>query len=340
MIYKDLLLQGFEEVKKIDGKEGVLLQRVPRDIRKTFEENTNTMLKKPAGNEIRFVPLEKTIKISLASYLDEYDEQGTVACVYYGDFQDRVYSIGEEPVEIEINLPEMITKYYESGLPFIYNPKVVRIMLRHGNVHLVDIKGKTRVPRKGEIPKNTMLSYGTSITHGSTATLPSLSYAKLTAWRLKMDSINLGVAGTAVCENEMADYIADRNDWDILTLCLSVNMLNLAYTAEEFYSRAYYMVNTISEKHPDKKIFCISIIKSYHDVGIIKEEVKSVSTPNKYRNALQDIVEKINSKNVIYIDGMNLLDNYNGMTTGILHPGDYGMIDISNSLYKKIKEYL
>lgn len=153
-----------------------------------------------------------------------------------------------------------------------------------------------------------------------------------------MDHINLGVAGTAVCEKEMTDYIADRNDWDILTLCISVNMLNLAYTAEEFYERAYYMVNTIAEKHPDKKIFCISVIKSYHDAGIIKEEVKIVSTPDEYRKALQDIVKTVNSKNVIYIDGMSLLDNYNGMTTGILHPGDYGMIDISNNLAKRIRE--
>ncbi|GAA0179892.1 hypothetical protein SH2C18_26860 [Clostridium sediminicola] len=327
MIHDNLLLYGFSELVKVDGREGYCLQRIPSDVKDGLRERAQIKSQMPAGNEIRFVPLEDTVTIKLVSY-----EEDAIACVYYGDFQDRIYHIGTDPVELKITIPETINKYVKINGEYVYHPKLIRIMLSHGSIHLIDVTGKRRPPFKDEMPCKTMLSYGTSITHGYSASLPSLSYAKLTARKLNMDHINLGFSGSAYCERSIADHIAKRNDWDLLTLCISVNMLNQGFTLEEFYDRASYMIKTIVENHPNKKIVCISPFRYHEDANITLDELNIVSKGKEYRDVLKCIVTDMKNSNLLYLDGMELLSSYGGLTSDLLHPGDYGMISIVEKL--------
>lgn len=119
--------------------------------------------------------------------------------------------------------------------------------------------GNHRLPEVKESPSKTLLSYGTSITHGVIISGPHLSYPSMTARKLGMDLLNFGMSGTAYCEPEMADYIASRDDWDIATLALSVNMFNEMFTLEQFKERIEYMVNTVAKTRPSKPIYCITL---------------------------------------------------------------------------------
>lgn len=337
MVLENIQLHGFEELVKIEGKEGYLLQRVPTAVKETLSERGQQMVMMPTGNEVRFIPLDETVTVTLASYGDLNDEYAQ-AYIYFGDFQDAVYQIGTDPVEIKLTIPDKIKKYVEANGPFSYHPNLIRIILKKGNVHLIDIKGNTRIPNKDELPNKTLLSYGTSITRGTNASVPAVAFAKLTATKLHMDHINLGFGGSAYCENSITDYIASRDDWDILTLCISINMLRSGYTLDEYYERASYMIKTIAEKHPHKYIICISPLRYFEDVDISINKEKRVSTVREYRDALKNIVKDMNSSNIVYVDGMELLDSFGGLTSDLLHPGDYGMISIAEKLTKIIEQ--
>jgi lysophospholipase L1-like esterase len=66
------------------------------------------------------------------------------------------------------------------------------------------------------VPDVRYLAYGTSITEGAKATATHLNYVSRVAQRRGYDALNLGCSGSAYCEGVLAEYIARRNDWDVL----------------------------------------------------------------------------------------------------------------------------
>ena len=117
-------------------------------------------------------------------------------------------------------IPERLQQLHEvywSQMSF--SPWVYRVIFggpERDPVFFHTIEGKAvRPPETNEVPRLRYLAYGTSITHGFHCEGPHPSYVGQTARHLGADLINLGVGGSAHCENELADYIARRNDWHI-----------------------------------------------------------------------------------------------------------------------------
>src|SRR5674476_900703 len=100
MIYKNTEILNFEEVKTVEGRVGVLLQRIPEKIRLQLRPESQSVYKKAACGEIRFVSDFKPVKITLASY-----EGDSKVMLYFGDFQAGEYIITKEPIEINIEIP-------------------------------------------------------------------------------------------------------------------------------------------------------------------------------------------------------------------------------------------
>lgn len=63
-----------------------------------------------------------------------------------------------------------------------------------------------------------ILFYGSSITNGASPTLYHLSYIQQAARHLKADSLNQGLSGACLYQPEVADYLAERVDWDMIGL--------------------------------------------------------------------------------------------------------------------------
>ena len=122
----------------------------------------------------------------------------------------------------------------------------------HGIFRLHDVLGDLCPPNATELPDLTMISYGTSITHGSMATAFHSTYVAQAAWRLGVDLINLG-GGACLCEPAFDDYIGARSDWDVTTLALSMNIVSRGFTADQFIKRASYLLQQVGNKtRPDR----------------------------------------------------------------------------------------
>ncbi|WNQ14004.1 SGNH/GDSL hydrolase family protein [Paenibacillus aurantius] len=317
----------------------MLLQRIPEAVRQRLREQSQAMYRKAACCEIRFVSDWKPAVVTLVSY-----EGNSVISIFYGDYFVSQRLIMEEATDFLLELPSpyFLPREELNTVQHSFAPQVWRLVLHGGEVHLLNIKGETlRPPDRKELPPYTYLAYGPSITQGAAAASADLTYVKQAAWRLRSDAINLGVSGSAYCEEELADYIADRGDWDVASLCISVNMLNQGVPVESFQQKAAHMVEKMAAKNPDKPIICIGLLPVFMDIGLIWPERNPASTSEAFRTALQEVVHSIDSPNVHYVDGRQLLrSGLYGLSHDLLHPGNHGMIEMGEHLAAYIKPLL
>jgi lysophospholipase L1-like esterase len=183
-----------------------------------------------------------------------------------------------------------------------------------------------------------MLAYGTSITHGAAASASHLSYVAQTAWRLGTDLINLGVGGACWAEAAFADYIAGLAGWDFATLALSVNMIGAGFTLDEFRKRTKYLIARIAGSNPDKPVFCISIYPYFGDWGAAQPNAQA--SPAEFRSVLEEVVGEVALANVHFIPGPEILTDIGGLTVDMIHPGDFGMINMGENLAARIAQVL
>ena len=226
MNYKNVELYNVQEMIESEKGEAKLLTRIPDELRVTLNEGAKIRAIMTAGCEIRFNLKSETAKIVL-----EIEEEAiplSIAEVYQGVFKISSHIIKKEPVEINLSLPgniellDKITK--EKNLSF--DTHLTRIILPHlASTKIINIEGEFSLPEKEQTPLIKYLAYGSSITHGYSALRPTGSYAMRTAQLLGVDLVNLGFGGGAHCESQLADYIAERNDWDFATFELGINMI-------------------------------------------------------------------------------------------------------------------
>jgi lysophospholipase L1-like esterase len=321
-----------------DFPEAVRLQRCPEKLRPKLNEGAQQQILRPASGEIRFVTDDNRARITVSGV-----NEPIKATIFFGEFQLEIQNIPAHPTTIDIEMPQGLAELdpkYPKKMPF--NPKVIRLQFWGGQVRLHNIEGsKIRPPQPEELPAKRLLTYGTSITHGAAASAPHLSYATQLARRLKMDLINLGLSGSCHCEYEMADYIASRNDWDVATLALSVNMSNGNFTLNEFADRVNYMVDRVAGSNTNRPVFAITLYPYFGDFGIYpggKEKLHGM--PEDFRQELRDAVDNAGHKNLHLIEGPDILSDIGGLTPDLIHPADNGMIQMGENLAKKIRGFL
>jgi len=338
MIYENVELHNVAEVRSVSDGGGVRLQRLPESVRVHLTENGQIRALQPDNAEIRFLSDAPSTRVILSS------EGETDIELFYGDFDGRQrFVVTSKPTTIEVGDPDprlqKLDPKYRDKLGF--SPRVRRLILGgrlRDPLMLHSIEGQgVRPPEPDDLPSLRHLAYGTSITHGSAAGAPHLTYAAQTAWHLKADLINLGLGGSAHCEPELADYIAERDDWDIATLALSVNMQG--FSLDRFYKRVSYMVNTVSGQNLDKPVACITLYPYYRDFGV---EVggNHGGKPEEYRQALRNAVAACPNNNAHLIEGPDILTDIRGLTHDLIHPGDNGMIQMGRNLAQKLKALL
>lgn len=343
MVYDQIDFHNVEDLMDVNiaGVEGKCIQRVPKILMPYLSENGQTMMKSPVANvELRFIAVSDSVEITLsksgAGPLRMY--------VFWGDFQEReFYEITEEPQTFQLSIGERLGKLDEKyDRQLRYSSRLVRLMfagypdvsLNYHGVTCEDI----RVPEPKEMLDTRLLCYGTSITHGAKLSGPHLTYPYLLAKKLGMDIINLGSAGTAFCEKEMADYIAARDDWDVATLALSVNMYNQMFTFEQFRDRIEYFVKKIARENPSKPVFCITLYTFFDDVEVYNDA--STKNAEMYRKALRDVVTESGLTNLYLVEGCDMLEDFSLLAPDLIHPNDLGMLQMADNLSKTIKDRL
>ena len=336
MIYQNVELHNIAEVHEVPGREGVRPQRVPESVRVHLNQGAQGRMLSPACAEIRFVSEGESAEVTLSSGAT------TTAVLFHGPYKFRDhYSITNETVTITIpRRPrlDMLKREFYEDMPFW--PCVTRLMMAGEAVFFHGVEGDVRPPKAEEIPKLRYLAYGTSITHGGAASAPHLCYAAQTARRLGADLVNLGVGGTAFCEKELADYIGSREDWDIATLALSVNMMAGRFSLEEFYDRVSYMVNTVAGSNTKRPVACITLFPHFRDFGEQFANENDVGTAEDFREALRRAVRECPHPNAHLIEGREVLKDMGGFTPDLIHPSDNGMINMGENLARKLEAIL
>ncbi|MFB6141044.1 MAG: SGNH/GDSL hydrolase family protein [Halosimplex sp.] len=312
---------------------GSQLCRVPRAVGRELNVTARDRVRDPTGVEVRFAPEsdDATVEVTLSA------AGGATAHCFWGPFQAvEPVEIGPEPTTCEFSLPERVrdlTAGDEASDAF--DRRVCRIRFEAwGPVALHDVAGPARRPRDDEVPDRRYLAYGTSITEGALAD-PHLTYVARAATRLGVDPLNLGMAGSAFCEPAIADYLADRDDWDVATLSLSVNMANRGFTVEQFRERVDYLVDAVAGAHPETPVVPVTLFP-YHADLVAGDDAERAAA---YREAVRSVVAESPHDNLHLVEGPDLLSTA-GLHTDVLHPGDAGMIEIGRNLADELDAVL
>ena len=334
MIYNNIEFHNIAELKEISGTNGKRLQRVQEEVRIKLNEEAQERMLAMAGSEIRFISQGSTVKIHLNS------EIGCEIIPFWGMFQgnQRIQIKGDKT--IKLSYPERLSNYDLGKFKQPFSHEVWRLVMRGGPVYFKGIEGTgIRPPREDEIPDKKYLAYGTSITHGAASTGIHLAYVSQTARRLGVDLCNLGVGGSAFCEPELANLIAEREDWDFATLSLSVNMVG-GFSVEEFRDRVSYMINKVGGS--SRPVFCITIFPHFRDLNTkkVNNNVELAKRTVSFRKVLKEEVDKSEKDNLYLINGSDLLKEFGGLSIDLIHPADNGMIQMGENLASKVTEII
>ena len=329
-----ILFHNVGEMAPADG--GMLLQRVPEATRQGMEEGGQMRAQQAANTELRFVP-EEPVRVTLSA-----PDGPILMREFRGDMPIFArHDIDPEPTVVTINpefgwLPQAAERPELRGA---FHPNVVRLAAGGAQPasRLVyhSIEGKHRLPKPDELAPKTMLAYGTSITQGFNASQPHLTWPAVAARELQWDVINLGMGGACMCEKSIADYIAERGDWDLAVLSVSVNMSGRSY--DEFRERVGYLVRTVVEKNPGKPVVGVTLYPFNRDLGFgTLDSTENAGDPETYRQILRDIVSEVGGPDLHLLEGPEILTRYTDLAVDILHPSDYGLIAIGQGIARGI----
>lgn len=314
----------------IELPQGVTFWRVPADVRDHLNPKAQERLRWTTGVELRFRRVETPVRVTLS-----VDEGTSIAEVYYGPFWHSLHFIGTQPTTFEIVPPQwqdLIAGVHD--LPFSLD--VVRVILPKGSFTVVHaVEGDLMPPDANQLPRLRYLAYGSSITNGNAGGRPTGMYAAHTARLLGADLYNLGSGGSAYFEPELADYIAARDDWDIATLEIGINMID-SFSEAEFAERVHTFVNRVASANPQRWVFCIDTLLNFRDAPGHPQHAKCAA----FRRIVREAVTAANQPRCVHVDALSLMDSPLHLRSDALHPSPSGAEVIAQRLSAIIAQHL
>ncbi len=317
----------------VSCETGVSWLRIPEPVHQSLESDMGKWMAKTAiGVELRFVIKSGTAKITMKSLSSP--AVMTTFHVFHGGIQsgweghEMNKFIPTTPTVYEFTRPgnmETLQKMTnEAG--FDWDPEVFRLVLERGEICIVDVEGDIAPPTRHQTPQNTLLTYGSSITHGSNSLSISNAWPSVVAHRWNMDLINLGFAGSCYMEPAMIDYIAsegEKGHWQQAILELGINVLH--WDEALIKERVTYTLQQIANRNPDKHIFVISPFYSADDF-YERGEAK------KWRHCMSVLYHQLKLPNIRMINGLHLLGEMKYISADEVHPTIYGMQRIAEGI--------
>ncbi len=314
-------------------KEGVF-RRIPYETATAVSEGIAMIHTAPTGGRIRFQTDSKIVSLKAiyksSCIMSIMAITGSCCFDLYADghFMNsfRIATTSSEP-----NIGSFdFSNGYDGFIPF--PDRKMRDIIIHFPLYseVSDVwiglkEDATLLPGKEYKHTLPVVFYGSSITHGGCASRPGNSYPALLSRWLDTDIINLGFAGNALGETEMAQYIAD--------LPMSVFVYDYDYNtpnAEHLEKTHDAMYQIIREKNPDLPIL------------ILTRPVRH-APDDKRVSVIQQTYQKAKDRGepVYFISGQqmfNLIDPEMFNTDGV-HPNDFGFYCMAQEV-KKILEGL
>ncbi|MBQ7838893.1 MAG: hypothetical protein IJ390_00145 [Lachnospiraceae bacterium] len=330
MIYKNVEIYNAAELVE-NGDGSISWKRVPSSVHRALEsEQGKNMAVNATGVELRFVLKGDRAVIRMCT-----SKEDGVFHVYRGGIQGRyddhevhklVSTTAEDfVIEKSKNLPRL--KAMTEKIGYDWDCEVIRVIFDRGFFKIFDITGDIEPPTKAQCPKKTLLSYGSSITHGSNSIDASHAWVSVLAHNLNMDARNLGMAGSCAMEPAIVDYIASEGEkgrWDIATLELGINVLDWA--EEKILERVENTIRQVAGRNQEKTVFVIS---PFYYCG---DDFEDHGHADKWRRLIEQVVKQLNYPNVTYINGLDILEDMSYMSADEVHPNIYGVQRIADKL--------
>ena len=175
--------------------------------------------------------------------------------------------------------------------------------------------------------------YGTSITHGASASRPGMPHPAILGRRLNQPTINLGFSGNGKLEKEVGQFLVELDPAVYVLDCLP-NMV-----AAEITERTAPMVNQLRAAHPGVPIVLVED-RTYPASWLvpsrkIRNDTSRAAFKDAYQKMLDDGVE-----NLFYVDGESLLAADRDDTTDGSHPSDLGFFNQANAIEPALRAAL
>jgi lysophospholipase L1-like esterase len=163
------------------------------------------------------------------------------------------------------------------------------------------------------------LTYGDSITQGANVSNPNATWVDLAARSLGLQVTNLAIGAYGVAELPIAEDIAARTDFDILSLHMGANARN----CERFRQDLVVFLDTIRAAHPRTPILITTPTPHFDDLpgnwGAPKRQVRIDI------EAIVDQRHKAGDDRMLVVSGHELMPDFTaGFNGDHLHLNDYG----------------
>jgi lysophospholipase L1-like esterase len=324
--------------------------RVPKIWRERWPERTAWRALSAAGVALRFQTDSRKL-ILRVTLVDGADTPATPAVLwersrpsFFSLYRDGKYRAGI--AALTLSTQQDVVIYADTNSSGDSEAKVLfPFYYRNGEVilHAIGIEqgAKLSPPTPDRRPR--VLFHGDSITHGHGVTSPRETYPWQVAEKLGCVPLNYGFGGTAWADRIVAETIAARDDWQVLTIMLGANSLagtdsaGKPETAAQYEKKYDVYLDIIRAAAPGKPILCITPIVNRLDLtgGNPNGEM-----PNAYREAIARVVRRRQSsdKNVYFLDGLSMVDDpLYLLVTDTVHPNDLGMHRIAEGIAAALK---
>jgi lysophospholipase L1-like esterase len=327
--------------------------RVPKAWRDRWPARTARRGMSAAGMAVRF----RTISTKLVfrvTFIDVPDAPATPAVAwersrpsFFALSRDGQYSasipaltvITQQDVVIYNDAPAAEAEI-QVLLPFYYrNAELI--------LHAIGIDPGENILPAAPDHRPRVLFHGDSITHGHGVTSPRETYPWQVAEKIGCIPLNYGFGGTAWADNVVAQTIAARTDWDLLTIMLGANSLAGAdsagkpETAVQYAEKYDAYLATIRAAAPKKPILCITPILNRLDLKASGNQ--NGERPDAYRAAITRVVRRRqrSDANLHLLDGLTMVNEpLYLLVTDTVHPNDAGMNRIAKGVAAALKPIL
>jgi len=196
---------------------------------------------------------------------------------------------------------------------------------------LIGLKKGARLESPSDYPNRLpVVFYGSSITQGSSASRPGISYEDYLSRKLGFDYINLGFSGACKAESSMAEYFASL-PMKAFVYDFDHNVKN----SEELEEKHLPFYRRIRSAHPDVPILFMSapdVLLHKGDFFARREIIRK-----NFQRAKAEGDEKL-----WYIDGATLFgtEDHLDCTVDCTHPNDLGFYRMAQTIRPVLEEML
>jgi hypothetical protein len=188
-------------------------------------------------------------------------------------------------------------------------------------------------PPRDEPHQKPIVFYGTSITHGASASRPGMSHPAILGRRFERPIINLGFSGNGRMEPEVATLLAELDPAAFVIDCLP-NM-----TADEVLARTRPCVEILRKAHPSTPILLVED-RSYSDAFLIDSKRERNQTSRVALRKVYDELKSAGDDQLFYLEGEHLLGDDNEGTVDSSHPTDLGFMRQADAFEKALAPIL